>query len=822
MTAFRTLRNFKILFLTFLFLLPSCSQSPKELKEEAAKYFNQAVDYYSRGYYGNAKDLFIEVVEIEDELKLSDRSGDCFLYLGLIEYEFANYENALNYNNLAVKYFKQKFNRRSEGIALNNIGNIYSQLGHYDAAAAAYRKSLNVSQFSADKEGEAIAQLNIGSVYSERGDYQSAFDYFSRGFKQFEILGDLQGQAVSSNKIGEAYLRFGSLSDALNTFEFARETAENAGLKELIPSIMNNIAVSYFQMGDYNSAINALEYANAKLNQKEDPSTAWIIQNNFGDCYRMLFQYDNSIKSYNAAIAISDEYGEGLNSAFLKLKIAAIKLLQGKGGDIEALNEAEEMFSDLEDYFDEVQFMQGKMNALAGRALVYSYQKKNEDAYELMIEVQDMIKEHSFQISNQLTEYYCLSPEVASTLNLNIPFLKSKKYGELINFTAVVNERKKLNFLNSLNEFKFKTDSKNKAVDSLKELRAELNYLRFEIANEKGKSGGDRNSERLDNLIDRLDQLNLDNKNPFEDFINNEYNFVNSGVDQIKKRLKSNQLVMFYFSGDENITAIGLSQTKMFTETLDLFGESLSRQVNSLISNIERNDTVNTFALLNGIYNRLIAPLENKLTNVNEITFAPYFEDAALQYLPYHALITNSGEYLCEWKKVNHFSGLNQTKEKLRGGGKFIVADSFSENIGAEIIKPSHAAKETLLREDPSQLVLFVPVYFSMQQPTSSYIELSRDSVTLPGFNMSFGNLPALSTGSWIINNFFTDKQSSLKLLPQLIPSSSDIVISHYNIPEEYKKEASTVLLQGKGDYYKILDKKYLYWISYFHYLKLR
>jgi hypothetical protein len=465
--------------------------------------------------------------------------------------------------------------------------------------------------------------------------------------------------------------------------------------------------------------------------------------------------------------------------------------------------------------------MQGEMNALAGRALVYSYQKKNEDAYELMIEVQDMIKLHSLKISNRLTEYYCLSPEVASTLNLNIPFLKSKKYGDLINFTAVINERKKLGFLNSLNEFKFKTDSKNKAVDSLKELSAELNYLQFEIANEKGKSGGDRNSEKLDNLIDRLDQLNLDNKNPFEEFINNEYNFVNSGVDQIKKTLKSNQLVMFYFGGDENITAIGLSQTKMFTETLDLSGESLSRQVNSLISKIERNDTANTFALLNGIYNRLIAPLENKLTNVNEIIFAPYFEDAALQYLPYHALINNRSRYLSDEKKVSCYGGLTQRADKSRRSSKYIVADSFSETVDAEILAPSHSVKETLLREDPSLLVFFVPVYFSMQQPTSSYIELNGDSVNVVRYNMSIGQLPALSTGSWIINNFFTDKQSSLKLFPQFIPSSSDIVISHYNIPEEYKKKTSVRLLNDGDNYYKILDKKTLYWISYFHYIKL-
>lgn len=819
MTAFRTLRNSKILFLALLILLPSCSQSPKELREEAAKYFNQAVDYYVRGYYSNAKDLFTDVLKIEEKLKLSDRTGECYLYLGLIYYEYADYKSALDYNEKAVKYFKLKFNRRSEGIALNNIGNIYSQLGHFGDAVAAYKKSLNVSQFSADKEGEAIAQLNIGSVFSEKGDYQSAFDYFSRGFKQYEILGDLQGQAVSSNKIGEAYLRFGSLSDALNTFEFARETAENAGLKELIPSIMNNIAVSYFQIGDYNSAINALEYAHAKLNQKTDPSTAWIIQNNFGDCYRMLFQYDNSIKSYDAAIVISDEYGEGLNSAFFKLKIAGIKLMQGKGSDSEALDEAEEMFSNLTDYFDEVQFMEGKLNAVAGKALVNSYQKNNADAYVLMMEVQDLIKQHSLKISNRLTEYYCLNPEVVSTLNLNIPFLELKKYRELINFNAVVDERKKLTFLNSLNEYEFGKPGKNKLADSLKELSAELNYLKFEIADEEGKFGGQRNSEKFDNLIERLDELNLENINPFEVFISKEYG-IDFPVDEkkIRSKLNNHQAVLFFFSGDENITAVELTKNKLFTEKLNISGESLGGQVNSLIKSIERDDTVSSFALLKGIYNRLIAPLENKLTNVNEIMLAPYFEDAALQYLPYHALITNSGEYLCEWKRVNYFSGLNQTKEKLSGGGKFIVADSFSENIGAEIIKPSHAAKETLLREDPSQLVLFVPVYFSMQQPTSSYIELSRDSVTLPRFNMSFGNLPALSTGSWIINNFFTDKESSLKLFPQLIPSSSNVVISHYNIPEEYKKEASIILLQGEGDYYKILDKKSLYWMAYFFY----
>ncbi|MBZ0199588.1 MAG: tetratricopeptide repeat protein [Ignavibacteriaceae bacterium] len=820
MTAFRTLKYSKYAIIILLFAFASCTRSPKEIKEESAKYFTQAVDYYQRGYYSNAKDLFIEVLNNEIELKLSDHTGECYLYLGLIEYNNADYETALEYNKKAVDYFNQRFNRRSQGIALNNIGNIYSQLGHYKKAVAEYIKSLNTSQFSADKEGEAIAQINIGSVYGEKGDYQSAFNYFSKGFEAYEIISDLQGQAVASNKIGEAYLHFGSLSDALNTFEFSRQTAENAGLAEFIPSIMNNIALTYFQMGDYNSALNALTFADEKIRKEDDPSTAWSIKNNLGDCFQKLFQYDTAIKNYNSAIEISDEAGELLNSAFIKLKIAGVKLLAADKNNGKAISGIGDKFAELADYFDGLNYIPGKLNALAGEAITLSIADKSEDALELMNEIKDLLNTNSLKISNRLTEYYCISPDISSAINFNVPFLISKKYETLLDFNAALDRRKVLNFLNDLNEFKLGDDAKNKTADSLKELNAEIRFLKFEIANEKGKTGQFKNDDKLDNLTARFDEFNSPDKNAFEDFISSAYKITTTDVKNIRGRLNDKQLLLYFFSSRDNITVAGLTKGALFTSELSVNEESLKGQVTSLIKNIEKNDTQNTFALLKGIYNRLILPVQKKLNNFDEIIFAPYFEDASLQYLPFQALIDNSGKYFCESKKIVYSGGFYQTG-KAAGSGASMVIGQTSLKFASEVVSPSKTVKKYLLKTNPGEIFLFTPVYFSMGQPTSSYIELDADTTNIPEHNILFGEIAELAADKYVINNFFTDKKSSLKLFPFFIPASKQIVISHYNIPEEYKYKSAPVMIGFWDDIYQNLDKKNLYWISYFNYLKL-
>ena len=94
----------------------------------------------------NAKELFKEVISIENDLNLKENYGEANLYLGLISFREEDYESALNHNLYAKDFFKFKFKRKDEGIAENNIGNIFSVLGDYDKADEHYRKALLISQ----------------------------------------------------------------------------------------------------------------------------------------------------------------------------------------------------------------------------------------------------------------------------------------------------------------------------------------------------------------------------------------------------------------------------------------------------------------------------------------------------------------------------------------------------------------------------------------------------------------------------------------------------------------------------------------------------
>ena len=84
----------------------SCGDSPEKMREDADKYFVQAVDYFERGYYNNARALFRDVIEIENELRLTDMTGDAYLYLGLIAFENSNYFSSLNNYKSAREIFK--------------------------------------------------------------------------------------------------------------------------------------------------------------------------------------------------------------------------------------------------------------------------------------------------------------------------------------------------------------------------------------------------------------------------------------------------------------------------------------------------------------------------------------------------------------------------------------------------------------------------------------------------------------------------------------------------------------------------------------------
>ncbi|MEO8398423.1 MAG: tetratricopeptide repeat protein [Ignavibacteriaceae bacterium] len=841
MNVFRSLKllNKKVVFFLIFFslLLSSCSKSPKELRKDADKYYAQAVDYYERGYNSNAKNLFSEVLEIENDLKIVDRAGDIHLYLGLIAFDNSNFYSALDHYKKSIQIFKKKLNRKREGITENNIGNIYSSLGEYEKAIENYKRALSISEFSADKEGEAIAELNIGTVYYEQENFQQAFNYYNRSYKNYEIIFDIEGELNSQIKIGETYLKFGSLPEALKTFDEALETAEQMGLNYFIPSIMIRTGNAYYKLNNFQQALNAFNYGLEKIKDKnEKPVETWTLLNNIGDCFNKLFQTGKAIENYEEAIKLSDKFGEGLNSALIKLKVADIYLNENNAENSGQIKKTKKMFEELYEYFDGINFQPGIAQALTGIAECNFIEKDYDTALEKLNEIERIFAERSISLNNRLAENFCIIPDLFKVEKFLSVFLEQNKINELLELSLNFDNYSAISFLKGLNNFDFGDERDNRLFDSVKTNEDQINYLKFEISNEEGKLKGFKYSEKIDNLENLLEGKKARKNITSSLAILKKYFNINNNfsVEEIQKRLNNSQAFLAYFLNDTIIIASVISKEKIINKKILFSSEAFEGQINSLLKSISNNDSSSAKPLFKGIFNKLIEPIQDEISNKSKIIIYTSSSKGKINFLPFHALIDEQNKFLFETKNIKYFGGFSKNKNTLNDKSITVVSDSsyYLNNISSNFvneIRVSLSAKEKLLKVNPQSLIIFSPIYFNIEQPSTSYFELSSDSVSAPSDNLNIGESVLLKTNNIFIFNYLTDKESSVKIFNNIFPSANSIMMSYFSIPQKIKSDFSSQIISQINEsntfdlnmIYKSSKEKKLFWSSLFQYIKL-
>jgi tetratricopeptide (TPR) repeat protein len=148
-------------------------------------------------------------------------------------------EDALGYLRRAVDLLEPLGASSLRSAALNNLGEVYFELGDLDAAAECYLQALEISrEFSALAEGFAL--FNLGRVYMRQRRVDEAIARFEEALPKQRASGALDGEALVLQGLGAAQAVTGrradarsSLTEALRIFEqigYQEETAETAAL----------------------------------------------------------------------------------------------------------------------------------------------------------------------------------------------------------------------------------------------------------------------------------------------------------------------------------------------------------------------------------------------------------------------------------------------------------------------------------------------------------------------------------------------------------------------------------------------------------------
>jgi DNA-binding SARP family transcriptional activator len=150
--------------------------------------------------------------------------------------------DALRYMQIAVDLLRPTGASSLRGIALNNLGEVYWELGDPDAAAECYAQARDIfHEIGGQTEGHALHNLARVYLYLDRVD--DAIACLTDAIRQHRLFGDLVGEATALKHLGQAYVRTGDLAEAraswtaaLTIFEQIDETAEAAEVAAALSS----------------------------------------------------------------------------------------------------------------------------------------------------------------------------------------------------------------------------------------------------------------------------------------------------------------------------------------------------------------------------------------------------------------------------------------------------------------------------------------------------------------------------------------------------------------------------------------------------------
>jgi len=156
--------------------------------------YSQALTYLFKG-----DSLLAEIPE--NIVHARYKSNIATVYMNIKEYD-----KAMKYYLLALKYYEHLDLRQNIAEIYNNIGVLYDKQGQWDRALEYYQKSLVIYLVQDNDSCVATCYSNIGNALRNQKAYDKAIVYLEKALALKRALKDLKGSVFSYLTIAEIYL----------------------------------------------------------------------------------------------------------------------------------------------------------------------------------------------------------------------------------------------------------------------------------------------------------------------------------------------------------------------------------------------------------------------------------------------------------------------------------------------------------------------------------------------------------------------------------------------------------------------------------------
>ena len=248
-------------------------------------------------FYTDTKEAEIcvkKALNMAVKLKFNFGIAKSYKILGAIYDINGDYDKALEFNDLAMKYYEEIANKDGIAAILCNNGIIYREKGDFDKALENYLKALKIDEQEKNKNGIASDYSNIGNIYFDQKLYDKAQEYDLKAVEIYEENGNQSSLAIAYGNIGNIYHEKNNLDTALGYYLRALKISEKLGNKENISVNLSNIAGIYANKGQYQKALD-FNYKSLDISKLINKKQGIAVDlGNIGDIYiKMSYYKDN-------------------------------------------------------------------------------------------------------------------------------------------------------------------------------------------------------------------------------------------------------------------------------------------------------------------------------------------------------------------------------------------------------------------------------------------------------------------------------------------------------------------------------------------------
>lgn len=327
--------------------------------------FNMAfVQSRFKDYTGSESNLF-EAISKFEPLDKNLSLYNCYKLLGTIYKELEDYENSINYHNIALDYLKRVKNKKGnikEG-ALNDIAITYQKQKNYDKAIEYLERVLELKDLSTINP-KLYAKIIDNLAYTKllKKDTLNIKKDFEKALSIRNKVEDFSGIVINKLHLAEYYIKAQNTAKAIT---YAKEANTLANSTKHHRDILSSLLLlSKVDTKNASSYLNEYVSLNERLEKQEHK-----IKNKFA---RIRFETDNYI--------YRSEKLSSQNTIILITSIAVIFIL--------------------------ILLLFIRSERAKNRELILETQKKqaNEDVYKLMLKQQSKLEEGRLKERNRISE----------------------------------------------------------------------------------------------------------------------------------------------------------------------------------------------------------------------------------------------------------------------------------------------------------------------------------------------------------------------------------------------------------------------------------